>query len=252
MKKINKSQPPNALTEYETQNTNNNWDEFRSNNTDGSYKAIKKLLLQDQGGLCGYCEAKLSILPEHKQRVEHFHSKSDCSNPAKNWALDWQNVFAVCIGGSDADKSMHPLPINLSCDAYKDHLITSRKLNIACESDLLNPLNVLATPSLFIFDKSNGELKVNQIDCENIKSLVDKTIKILNLNCQRLCADRLEVLKSYNQEVAKSRKRNDRQGLAKLADRWFKNNRWPSYFTTRRLLLGCHAEACLIQINYDG
>jgi hypothetical protein len=85
----------------------------------------------------------------------------------------------------------------------------------------------------------------------SLEDLVEKTIEILNLNCQRLCDDRLEVLKSYNREVAKARRMNDRQGLSKLARRWF-SKKWPSFFTTRRILLGHHAESYLEQIDYNG
>jgi uncharacterized protein (TIGR02646 family) len=264
LKKINKSLPPNALTIYESQNSTNNWDnDFRNHNSGQDYKAIKQLLLQDQSGLCGYCEKKVSILQENKQRVEHFHSKSDVTNPIKNWALDWQNVFVVCLGGSgiDTDKSKHPLPFNLSCDSYKDHLIQKNKLPVANEGYVIDPLKVTANPCLFYFDKSTGALSANKDAClhfnypqnkyPNTEALVEKTIEILNLNCQRLCDDRLEVLKSYNKEVTKARKMNDRQGLEKLATRWF-NNKWPSYFTTRRILLGQHAEAYLVQIAYNG
>ena len=262
MKKINKSQPPNALTVYENQHPNSNWDpDFRNYNAGNDYRAIKGLLLEDQGGLCGYCERNIKTQPIHKQRIEHFHSKSDSSNPTKNWALDWQNIFAVCVGGDDAQKSIHPLPINLSCDSHKNHLISKQKLALACEGLFLNPQDIIARPRLFHFEKSSGALSVNKEACADfnylehqygsVEELVQKTISILNLNCQRLCDDRLEILKSYNQEVAKARRVNDRQGFEKLARRWF-SDKWPSFFTTRRILLDQHAEVFLEQIAFNG
>lgn len=261
MKRINKSLPPNVLTQYESQNPTADWDSFRDHNAGSEYKIIKALLLKDQGGLCGYCETKVSALEVHKQRVEHFHPKSDTSNSFKNWALDWMNVFAVCLGGSDSDQSKHPLPINLSCDAHKDYLITKNRLPLACEGYVIDPLKLSAHPHLIDLDKATGKFIANKSACENFgypqnkyistEELVSKTIEMLNLNCQRLCDDRLEVLKSYNQEVAKARKANDREGLHKLANRWF-HEKWPSYFTTRRILLGSHAEAHLDHILYNG
>ncbi|PID44938.1 MAG: TIGR02646 family protein [Proteobacteria bacterium] len=263
MKKINKSPAPNPLTEYEKNNPKADWDNgFRNEQCGNSYNDIKTIMLADQGGLCGYCEKKIQILPAHHQRVEHFHSKSDQSDPNKNWALDWDNVFLVCLGGiKEKENTAYQLPANLSCDAYKDHLIQKKRLPKACEGYYLNPLRIISKAGLFKFDKSTGKLVINKEQCENLtdidnqyssfEELVEKTIDILNLNCQRLCDDRLEVLKSYNQEVAKYRRIKDKQGLNKLARRWF-NNKWPSFFTTRRDLLGSHAEHFLAQSSYNG
>jgi uncharacterized protein (TIGR02646 family) len=260
LKKINKTQGENELTQFLNGHTNKNWEDFRNHHSGNDYKNIRQLMLNDQGGLCAYCESKLDHLPEHKQRIEHYHSKSDCTG-ATNWALDWQNIFAVCIGGSDTDKNIHPLPDNLSCDAHKDHLIQDNKLAKACEGCYLNPLELIATPCLFAFDKATGKIMPDLNACNNWQApenhytstydLVEKTIEILNLNCQRLLDDRLEVLKSYNQEIKKARMTGDKQGLTKLAQRWFQN-KWPSFFTTRRLLLGNHAENYLTQIAYNG
>ena len=179
----------------------------------------------------------------------------------KNWALDWQNIFGVCIGGSDSDKNHHSLPDNLSCDAYKDHLIASGTLSKACEGFFLNPLQLPAFPCLFSFDKSSGKLIPNEKACEQWRApanqyatsyeLVEKTIEILNLNCPRLLDNRLAVLKAYNQQITKFRKAKDRRGFIKLAQRWF-HTPWPSYFTTRRILLGSHAETYLQQMTYNG
>lgn len=265
MKRINKSNPPNALTEFAVENPTEVWEpSFRDHDAGNSYKSVKHLMLQDQGGLCGYCEKKIQDMPEHHQRIEHYHNKSDVSNPNVNWGLDWNNVFAVCLGGSsqnEEDKKRYPLPKNLSCDAYKEHLVGKGELPQACEGYYLNPLRIITTVGLFDFDKSNGQLHVNKAACANLadidnrhtslEKLVEETIRVLNLNCDRLCGDRLEVLKSYNKEIARARKANDRQGLTKLAERWFRNQ-WPSFFTTRRILLGKNAETYLSQISYNG
>lgn len=260
MKKINKSQGNNVLTTFANINPNSTWKDFRDSNTGNDYKTIRQQTLNDQKGLCAYCERKVSDLPEHKQRIEHYHSKSDLGG-LKNWALDWNNIFGVCIGGNDAEQTAHPLPVNLSCDSYKDYLIQNNNLLKACEGYFLNPLELTATPCLFIFDKSTGAIHPDQDACQNCRApsnqysstyeLVEKTIEILNLNCQRLLDDRLEVLKSYNQQVKRIREANDIRGLVKLSERWF-HVQWPSFFTTRRLLLGNYAENYLRQIAYDG
>ena len=264
MKKVNKSSSPTELTAFLRANSQASWNHFKSHGRT-AYQQTKKTLLADQGGLCAYCEKKLDNLPIHLQRVEHFHPKSDTSDPNKNWNLEWQNLLAVCTGGSqisDTDHRQHPLPDNLSCDAYKDTCITANKLNVDCEGYVLNPLELNSTLCFFSFDKATGELRPNEQFCQtvnftgtnnyaNFYELLTKTIQFLNLNCQRLCDDRLVVLKHYNQEIAKARRIGDKLIHRKIASRWFSET-WPSFFTTRRILLGDHAEIVLTKQNYNG
>jgi len=51
--------------------------------------------------------------------------------------------------------------------------------------------------------------------------------------------------------IAKARKRNDKECFSEIAALWF-NDKWKSFFTTRRLLLGNHAEVYLSKIGYNG
>jgi uncharacterized protein (TIGR02646 family) len=257
MKKINKSLSANPLTEFAKDNFTANWDDFRNHNQSVDYKKTKSLVFNDQYELCAFCETK--VIESHKQQLEHFHAKSD-KTETHNWALDWLNIIGVCSGGRDANKTIHPLPANLSCDAYKDYLITQGRLSISCEGYLLNPLYLSAFPCLFDLDKRTGELKIKDnydgIDIESNQydstaKLIESTIEILNLNCDRLKSNRLEVLKFYNQEVKKMRENGDKEGFKKLAERWF-SQKWHSYFTTRRIFLSNHAETHLKRINYDG
>lgn len=139
--------PPNNLTSYLQNHPHDNWDDFRGNNEGKDYQIIKTLIFNDQSGLCAFCENEVKEI--YKQRVEHFHPKSDKTDLTHNRALDWQNVIGVCIGGEDSDKTAHPLPENLSCDAFKNHLINQNKLSINCEGYLFNPLNLPAFPCLF-------------------------------------------------------------------------------------------------------
>lgn len=193
MKKTNKSAPPNKLTEYAAGNPTNDWENFRNHNQSNDYKAIKQLIFNEQGGLCAFCES--AVNESHKQRVEHFHPKSDKTNPNYNWALDWENIIGVCFGGDDVDQKIHPLPNNLSCDSYKGRLINKGGLAEACEDYLLNPLELPAFPCLFDFNKRTGELKPKDdyegLEFQNNKytsttELIANTIKYLNLNCDRL------------------------------------------------------------------
>ncbi len=262
MKTINKTPGPNGLTQFAEANPNGRWDaDFKNYNGGNDYQVIRNQIIDDQGGLCAYCEVRIINLPPHKQRIEHFHSKSDLTDPDTNWALDWKNIIGVCIGGDDSDKKLHPLPENLSCDSYKNYLITKKKLPEACEGLFINPLKLAEYPCLFDFDKATGRLRPNMFECREVniegnqldstQALVQKTIDVLNLNCDRLIQQRRSVLHQYNKLVAEARKRNDKQCFSKMAAQWFQNQ-WPQFFTIRRILLGEHAEVYLEQIEYKG
>jgi uncharacterized protein (TIGR02646 family) len=239
------------LTDYARIYPQHNWDDFRDSQGGKDYREIKSLIFSDQDYLCAFCETIIKDEDRHKQRVEHFHPKADISNPNHNWALDWENVIGVCLGGSDVDKSLHPLPANLSCDAYKDYLINTNKLPMACEGHLLNPLQLPKAPCLFDLNKRTGELQAKADYSEmgiadhcysTVAELVENTIRILNLNCDRLNQQRLKVLAQYNREIGKARKNKDKQIHSKLVERWLQSL---AFFTTRRILLGQHAESHL-------
>lgn len=257
MKKINKSLPPNPLTEFAEHNPNGNWDDFR--NARQPYDDLKRQMLQDQGGICAYCEKKFSDASQ-SQRIEHFHDKSDM-NSEHNWALDWNNVLLVCLGGSTPEDKKQYSPNHLSCDAHKG---TIKTLPAACEGYFLNPIHIQTTACLFIFDKATGKLLVNcdvcqQLAMDNLSNqygddwcmLAEQTINVLNLNCERLCKDRLEVLRFYNRRIKKYREMKDGAGLSKLSESVFRNQ-FPEFFTTWRSLLGKHAEEYLQSIAYNG
>lgn len=262
MKKINKTPSPNTLTQYAANNPTAGWNSFRNADAGESHKGLRDLILSDQGGLCAYCETNVSGLPEHRRRIEHYHPKSDDSDATQNWALDWDNVIGVCLGGEDnMDKISYPLPQNLSCDSHKEYFVKENKLPIAPEGYLINPLHLIGTPCLFEFVKATGEFKVDTKACrkladtdsrhDKIEELVNRTIEILNLNCTRLKDQRLLVLRKYNQEMAKARKSHDQKWHARIASYWF-GKKWRRFFSTRRILLGRHAEEYLHSVSYNG
>lgn len=260
MKKINKTPSPNALTDFAEQSPTASWDEFKNENNGKDYDMISQQIFADQGYLCAYCESRVNVTWKNigkeesteKPRIEHFHPKSDKSD--KNWGLDWNNLVGICIGGEDRG-DVHPLPANLSCDAYKNYLFSKKRIDEKTENHFLNPLtDIPATPCLFDFNKRTGELIVNpKIDDNSTlnKAFIKKTIENLNLNCDRLTQQRLVILRDYNREIKKGREKNDKDIFSKLAQKWFQN-KWPRFFTTRRILLHRSAEEYLEAINYDG
>lgn len=263
MKKIKKTDEPGPLTAYRTANPNAHWDRFRQAQQGQSYQAVKAALVSDQQGLCAFCESSLGQAID-RQRVEHFHPKSDSGNPAKNWALDWSNLLAVCLGGSlstQTDHDQYPTPDNLSCDAYKDYLVNRGRLSEACEGYLLDPL-AMPAERLFRLNRRTGQLEADEQACRDtgfqglnhcgsLTLLVEESIKVLNLNCQRLCDARLEVMHAYDRLIKKARNAGQKNIHHIVAERWF-SKPWPSFFTTRRYLLGAAAEAYLQSVTYDG
>lgn len=224
-----------------------------------AYADCRSKVFADQGNICAYCECGLDVTYGHLCRVEHVHQKSDIST-THNWALDWNNMLGVCIGGC---RSAHQLPDNLSCDAYKDHKIQTGQLPLACEGWILNPLQMQAFPSLFDFDKSTGCLIPNAEDCSSItiagnqhettEKLVQHTINMLNLNCDRLLQERIKMRDAIEAKKKEKRKKSIPAALA-LQDiaQHYLQRRWHTYFTTIRCCLGQYAENYLLSINYQG
>ena len=250
MKRIKKSLPPNPLTLFYASNPTANWKQFRAHRFSKTYSKVKKIIFEDQNGLCAYCEDYILDLEKDKRRIEHFHDKSDPDISITNWALDWNNVFGVCNGGTH-EGSTYPTPENLSCDAHKEHILKSPKT----EGVFLNPLEFPFSPS-FVFDKVTGHLDADINVCRQLDlyvpnnygsftEFVKQTIRILNLNCDRLAQKRLKVFQEYNRLIAKAREQRNPDILKKLPEHWL--GREPlAFFTVRRCLLGAAAEEYLI------
>ncbi|ENX12333.1 TIGR02646 family protein [Acinetobacter sp. CIP 64.2] len=260
MKKINKSLPPNPLTVFYSvsEHKHLDWEDFRLHLKAKSYDQLKEIIFQDQGFLCGYCEDSVINIDKSKTQIEHFHDKSDKDLTITNWALDWNNVFGVCNAGVD-EKEAHALPRNLSCDGHKNHIKNKSKKSASMEGEYLNPLEI-PYDLLFTFDKATGFLNPNLDICQTLHSytpnnyrsfaeLVQNTIDILNLNCDRLAQKRLTVLHEYNRLLKNARINKNPQLLEQLPQQWFQK-KWPSFFTVRRCLLGVRAEKYLKENGY--
>lgn len=265
MKRVEKGEEPTKLTDYRNANPRSTWEQMRNDAAFGgndAYVEIKRTALSDQGGLCAYCEAHVV---SQAQQIEHFHPKSDIGD-GHNWALDWSNLLAVCDGGSNpySPHYLEPLPDNLSCDQHKNYLSQKGGLLATCEGWLLNPLQLAAFPNLFAVHLGTGKLRANEGNCAMIPAfepnhcgsaaaLVENTIRILNLNCDRLCQDRLRVIRSL--EHAKKQLRQQgipaNRALPSLAQRYFQR-RWSPFFTVIRSYLGEVAERHLQDISYQG
>lgn len=270
MKRVLKQNEPNSLQRYRHSAPDSTWRNMKDDPHHGgptAYTDSRTQLIADQKRLCAYCEIDISGNDPLRCRIEHFHPKSDIT-PAHNWALDWHNLLAVCAGGSNrhdnAPYTHEPLAKNLSCDAHKDQMIQSGRLQEACEGWVLNPLLLQASPCIIKLEKSTGKILPDAVACaaapqwpnsqhENFQQIVQHTIDMLNLNCDRLCQARLVVSRGIERNKKKERTdgRSAKQGFNNLFARYFQRE-WPSFFSTVRLSLGPHAEAYLTARQYQG
>ena len=158
MKRVCKGSAPGALQDYISKYPKATWEQMSGDNAQGGSQAVQACrgqTIHDQRGLCAYCETRISTDNPLHCRIEHYHPKSDKTG-IHNWSLDWDNMLAVCDGGSfssQEEQKTYPLPGNLSCDAHKDYMVQTGKLPTSCEEFLLDPRTIPAFPNLFAFDK---------------------------------------------------------------------------------------------------
>lgn len=143
-------------------------------------------------------------------------------------------------------------------------MIQSGELSAQCEGWIINPAELIASPCLFHLEKSTGKLLPDLAKCaalptwpanqhSDMQTLVQHTIDMLNLNCDRLCKARLAIIRDIEHNKKKQRDAgfSSQEGLNNLANRYLRQ-RWPGFFTTIRLCLGAAAEAYLANLAFQG
>lgn len=252
MHRIKRPKEPAAFLKYRLDNSaERNWDTFSSTT---AYREARKALYNNQSGLCAYCEAHLPWDEEHGEpktgcvRIEHFHAKAD-PDPTHNWMLDWSNLMMVCMSSGKED-ARH-------CDARKEDVqngefrVDGVPPGYVFEGYILNPYD-MPHECLFKFDETTGELAPDVAVCNQVavhgnkhattEILVDRTIRVLNLNSKVLCHQRKAVYKEYEQRRAALRQRATKSLSDLIAEEWFGDHRVRNFFTTRRCLLKGKAE----------
>lgn len=261
MKIIKKKAEPDSLEAYRKKHPAQIWENVPRQ----LRRAWRHKCRKQQGNICCYCECNL-LHPVIKGfcRVEHFHQKSDTTPTGKNWHLDWQNMLAACNGETEEqDRKLLPHPGNLSCDAHKNYLIQKGKLPVQCEGLLANPLQLPPFPNLFRVSPGTGELLPDQTNCSQVtipdnqysttEELIQNTITILNLNCDRLCQQRKNLLQFIDRKIdqGKQEGKSPEEVFSDLLNFFFRK-KWPQYFTTIRCRLGKDAEDYLRSISFQG
>jgi uncharacterized protein (TIGR02646 family) len=265
MKRVIKSSEPTELKTYRRACPASEWETMRNDAFHGgkaAYDAILAKLEADQGGICAYCEIRISRAI-NTARVEHFVPKA-LKHPKVNWGLHWYNMLGVCNGGSqfrnDPGQYLEPQSKNLSCDHFKE-----KAIGIAnCLGTLLNPLWIPAVSPLMCLEHATGKWRVHEVNAntaclprhshQSASSLVEYTIeKVLNLNCDRLARNRLTALRTLEREIKQARD-------SRLAPNIFMPNlakkylgpKYRGFFSVYRFRLGGYAEAYLKSIGFQG
>lgn len=256
MKKVGKGVEPPKLLGYRGMHSTASWDQFLKRKS--RKLQVRKQLLEDQGGLCAYCEIDLKPAScggsVEDLRVEHFHPKSDLST-TRNWALDWQNLLACCHGGSQrnvVDAAKRFTSPDSSCDIPK--------ADNNWDSVIINPLQLPAFPCLFKYDRTTGGIGIDSSACHrtSICSVkVQDTIDKLCLDGDRLRRLRKPILDHVNHQIRSlvnsgCSVEDARSHIAKALLCKNSDNHWPAFFSAIRSYLGAEAEKQLLAITYDG
>ncbi|WP_433850386.1 retron system putative HNH endonuclease [Brucella pseudogrignonensis] len=261
MKFINKSKnPPPLYSDYIAKNPTEEWNTFTSTEPD-VVKEIREQLIRDQRGICAYCEIDLTISGNgvglSDFRIEHFHPKHD-NHP--EWTYQWNNLLAVCCGGSqrylcDGADDRFTAP-DLSCDAAKGEMIL--------DADIFNPTQDEILLSLNFEYTTSGEMGVN-VNCAD-EARATATIMKLRLStiaetkrkpAQRLTRLRAGVLDGLMSNLQKLMEDGleVEDAMIYLAEAMFHEDplkNWPKFFSCIRWYLGPAAEERLKAINYVG
>lgn len=249
MKFVNKSEEPKELREYRQNNPNSSWQNFRDECQSGLDK-VYETLSKDQGGLCAYCEIKVT---KDNRQVEHFHEKSDSSDPNNptRWHLDWNNLWYCCKGGAQKsdkpDTYLKPVKENLSCGSHK---------NDGDYRNMLSPNEIPMFPRIFYYERLPDRVLIHADESLCLQAGIDNnrvknTIDALNLNCKRLREARLAVIKpimSTISEMQPTRDQTKKLATHLLGDK-HENGEWGEFFTMIRWQLGKVAEEYLREIQ---
>lgn len=258
-KTIKCTQEPKFLAQYRQEHPTDNWKkDFKPNCPDG-YKQIKKQIIEDQKGLCAYCEIDLKLgygVGIDDFRVEHFYPESP-HNPPPNYALDWDNMLGCCTGGNAkgvTDSSERFTSPDHSCDVPK----ASKNLT----GIILNPLtDIPAFPGLFKFIEQGinaGMMEVDPVLCpKSLFQPAKRSLTELNLNAKRIKRFRSAVIDKLREEIEfnLSIGMTEEEALRELAELHFPDQPilyWPAFFSTIRWYLADMAEERLKHIAYNG
>ncbi len=89
------------------------WDGLSAEDRD----PLREALLRDQGGLCAYCQRRISAATDpatgrSRMKIEHWAART--THPERQ--LSWTNMLGVCHGGAPGSDDAVANPIDRHCD----------------------------------------------------------------------------------------------------------------------------------------
>lgn len=144
--------------------------------------ALRQALLEEQGGLCGYCMRRVIFVPGKvtDTRIEHLKPRTlSLAQGKPEETLAYSNMILCCNGNIDGSKSFH-------CDVSKD------------ETEIhFRPFDATAIATIS-YSSGDGSIKSSN-------AVYDKDLnEVLNLNHPRLKANRRAVLIGLATEMGKN------------------------------------------------
>jgi len=200
------------------------------------YRELVEKLADLQHGLCGYCEIDLV---EGDRQVEHVISR----NKAPDRDLDAENMIACCKGGASDDSDVQGdrerfSPREGSCGHAKGDITAP---------GFVDPRTVPDLPSLTRV-RPDGRIEADTGACADAgwsTDSVEKTIRILDLNVQRLRTARKDCWDNLSSKMPAYR------GNPNAMEEWArsrllpKNGALSKFFTVSRSYFGPLGEAIL-------
>ena len=140
-----------------------------------SFEKLKKILFDEQGGICCYCGCRLEYPKQPQYIVEHVFPKEK----DRTIAGEYENFLLSCKPTEAEEKNRQKVSKKegkkfFHCDKSKDsEVIAITPLQIDCHN-------------YFVYDEFGG---VKGVDAK-----AEKDIETLNLNCKWLCDRRLAAI----------------------------------------------------------
>lgn len=143
--------------------------------------ALRLALLEELGGLCGYCMCRVNFVPGKvtDTRIEHIKPRTlSLAQGKPEETLAYSNMILCCNGDIDGSKNFH-------CDVSKD------------ETEIhFKPFDAAAIDTIS-YSSGDGSIKSSN-------AVYDKDInEVLNLNHPRLKTNRHAVIKGLVTEMGK-------------------------------------------------
>mgnify|MGYP001810800003 CR=1 FL=1 len=170
-------------------------------------RALKQVLVTEQGQLCGYCESQITPDDSH---IEHVMAQSE----QEDLRFDYHNLIASCNGVecNPSDKNTYKPEDVHSCGHKKSNDMDARLF--------LNPITCVDISNYFDFDPTTGNICPSHSDASsNAYQKANYTINLLNLDNSRLNNARLNAKGAFRKAVSQYHNKPSGKSIKEVAMR---------------------------------